>query len=85
MPAELAGEFARAAVESYSIWVGARENSDFEAFRPSLERIVDLRRRFVECYAPYDDAYDVLLEDYEPGMRTSEIREIFAVLDAGAA
>ena len=80
MPAELAGEFARAAVESYSIWVGARENSDFEAFRPSLERIVDLRRRFVECYAPYDDAYDVLLEDYEPGMRTSEIREIFAVL-----
>ena len=80
VPAELAGEFARAAVESYSIWVGARENSDFEAFRPSLERIVDLRRRFVECYAPYDDAYDVLLEDYEPGMRTSEIREIFAVL-----
>jgi len=80
VPAELAGEFARAAVESYSIWVGARENSDFEAFRPSLERIVELRRRFVECYAPYDDAYDVLLEDYEPGMRTSEIREIFAVL-----
>jgi len=80
VPAELAGEFARAAVESYSVWVGARENSDFEAFRPSLERIVELRRRFVECYAPYDDAYDVLLEDYEPGMRTSEIREIFAVL-----
>ena len=74
VPAELAGEFARAAVESYSIWVGARENSDFGAFRPSLERIVELRRRFVECYAPYDDAYDVLLEDYEPGMRTSEIR-----------
>jgi len=80
VPAELAGEFARAAVESYSIWVRARENSDFEAFRPSLERIVELRRRFVECYAPYDDAYDVLLEDYEPGMRTSEIREVFAVL-----
>ena len=36
--------------------------------------------RYIECFAPYDDAYDVLLEDYEPGMRTSEIREIFAVL-----
>ena len=79
-PAELAGEFAQAAVESYRSWVGARENSDFPAFRPSLERIVELRRRCIECYAPYDDAYDVLLEDYEPGMRTSEIREIFAVL-----
>ncbi len=80
VPAELAAEFARAEAEAYTVWVTARAESNFEAFRPSLERIVELRRQFVECYAPYDDAYDVLLEDYEPGMRTSEIREIFAVL-----
>ncbi|HEU4971463.1 MAG TPA: hypothetical protein VFT35_06060, partial [Gaiellaceae bacterium] len=80
VPTELAVEFAEAAAESYEVWVRARENSDFAAFRPSLERIIDLRRRYIECFAPYDDAYDVLLEDYEPGMRTSEIREIFAVL-----
>jgi carboxypeptidase Taq len=60
--------------------VRAREASDYSAFRPSLERVIELRRRFIECFAPYDDAYDVLLEDYEPGMKTSEIREVFAVL-----
>jgi carboxypeptidase Taq len=80
VPSELAVEFAKAQAESYEVWVKAREESDFAAFRPSLEHIVDLRRRYIECFAPYDDAYDVLLEDYEPGMRTSEIREIFAVL-----
>jgi carboxypeptidase Taq len=80
VPTELAVEFAEAAAESYEVWVRAREDSDFDAFRPALERIIDLRRRYIECFAPYDDAYDVLLEDYEPGMRTSEIREIFAVL-----
>lgn len=80
VPAELAAEIAQTAADSYAVWVTARENSDFEAFRPSLERVVDLRRRYIECFAPYDDAYDVLLEDYEPGMKTSEIREIFAVL-----
>ena len=80
VPAELAAEMAQTAADSYAVWVTARENSDFEAFRPSLERVVDLRRRYIECFAPYDDAYDVLLEDYEPGMKTSEIREIFAVL-----
>jgi carboxypeptidase Taq len=80
VPGELAAEIAQTAAESYAVWVTARENSDFEAFRPSLERVVDLRRRYIECFAPYDDAYDVLLEDYEPGMKTSEIREIFAVL-----
>jgi carboxypeptidase Taq len=80
VPKELVAEFAQAAAESYDVWVRARQESDFESFRPSLERIVDLRRRYIECYTPYDDAYDVLLEDYEPGMRTSEIREIFSVL-----
>jgi carboxypeptidase Taq len=80
VPAELAVEFAKAAAESYEVWVKAREDSDFASFRPSLERIVDLRRQYIECFAPYDDPYDVLLEDYEPGMRTAEIREIFAVL-----
>jgi carboxypeptidase Taq len=80
VPSELAAEIAQAMAESYAVWVTARENSDFAAFRPSLERVVDLRRRYIECYAPYDDAYDVLLEDYEPEMKTSEVREVFAVL-----
>ena len=80
IPGELAGEIAQAVGETYPVWVTARENSDFESFRPSLERVVGLRRRYIECFAPYDDAYDVLLENFEPGMKTSEVREIFAVL-----
>jgi len=80
VPTELAVEFAETAAESYDVWVGARQNSDFAAFRPSLERMIDLRRRYIECFAPYDDPYDVLLEDFEPGMKTSQVREIFAVL-----
>jgi carboxypeptidase Taq len=80
VPADLAAETALVHAQSYEAWVKAREDSDFGAFAPWLERVLELRRRFVECYAPHDDAYDVLLEDYEPGMKTSEIREIFAVL-----
>ena len=80
VPTQLAVEFAETAAESYDVWVGARQNSDFAAFRPSLERMIDLRRRYIECFAPYDNPYDVLLEDFEPGMKTSQVREIFAVL-----
>lgn len=80
VPADLAVDLATATAHAYEVWVKAREDSDFESFRPSLERVVELRQRYIECFAPYDDLYDVLLEDYEPGMRTSEIREIFSVL-----
>ncbi len=80
VPADLAVELTTVTAQAYEVWVKAREESDYESFRPWLERVVELRQRYVECFAPYDDLYDVLLEDYEPGMRTSEIREIFAVL-----
>lgn len=81
VPTELAADLAQAGAQSYEAWVKAREQGDFAAFRPSLERILELRRRYVECHAPYDDPYDVLLDDYEPEMPTAEIRTIFAALE----
>ncbi len=81
VPTELAAELARAAAQSYEVWVKAREESDFASFRPWLERMLDLRLQYIECFAPYDDPYDVILDDYEPGMRTGEIRRVFAALE----
>lgn len=81
VPTELAAEFAHTQAESYEAWVKAREADDFEAFRPWLERILDLRLRYVECFAPYDDPYDVLLDDFEPGMKTDDVRRILGELE----
>jgi carboxypeptidase Taq len=81
VPTELATEHTQTAARAHEAWVRAREESDFSIFRPWLERILDLRLRYVECFAPYEDPYDVLLEDFEPGMRTSEVRKLFEVLE----
>ncbi len=81
VPAELAVELAEVGAQSYEAWVGARAASDFAAFRPWLERILDVKRRYVECFAPYEDPYDVLLEDFDHGLRAAEVREIFDVLE----
>ena len=55
----------------------ALEN-DFTRFQPHLEKIVDLRRRYADLFAPYDHIYDPLLDDFEPGMKTAEVKAIFA-------
>jgi carboxypeptidase Taq len=81
VPVELATDLVRTAAQSYEVWVKAREEFDFASFRPWLEQIVELRRRYVECFAPYDDPYDPLLDDFEPGMKTDEVRAIFGVLE----
>ena len=60
----------------------AREASDFAAFMPYLERNFELVRRYIDCFDDFECAYDVLLDDYEPGGRTSEVAPLFDELKA---
>ena len=80
VPSELAGELARAGSVGQKEWIVARANSDFASFVPCLERNYELARRYVDCFEGFDCAYDVLLDDYEPGMKTVEVSSLFAEL-----
>jgi carboxypeptidase Taq len=80
VPSELAADMTRLASEAQEAWVTARERSDWASFRPWLDRTLELKRRYVECFAPYDDAYDPLLDDFEPGLKTDEVRTVFDTL-----
>ena len=82
VPSELRGEMTRVASLSRSAWAGARANSDFAAFQPFLQQTIDLKKRYVDCYAPTGDPYDVLLDDFERGMKSVEVRRIFSELKA---
>ncbi len=77
VPAELTAELRREGALGLRVWAEARPRSDFELLRPSLERILELRRRYVDCFEDYDDAYDVLLDDFEPGMKAAEVQAVF--------
>jgi carboxypeptidase Taq len=68
---------SRAASLAMPVWVKAREDSDFSQFLPALRKNFELRRRYVECFEDYDEPYDVLLDDFEPGMKTAEVRAVF--------
>jgi len=83
VPIELRAEMARAGALAEPIWREARRTSDFELFRPYLEEAVELKKRYVECFEPVDEPYDALLDDYEPGMKTAEVRAVFDELKTG--
>ncbi len=83
VPAELRAEMARAAALAIPVWEEARRRSDWALFQPHLATALELRRRYVECRQPAGEAYDVLLDDYEPGMTAAEARAVLAALKAG--
>lgn len=77
---EWVAAFSKETAVAQSIWEEARANDDFELFRPHLEKLVDLRKEYAEFFKPYDHVYDPLLDDFEPGMKTAEVKEIFTPL-----
>lgn len=81
VPGELMAELTETQARSYEAWVRAREADDFPSFRPWLERMLELRLRYLECFAPYEDPYDVLLDDYDEGLKTEAVRAVFAALE----
>jgi len=59
-------------------WVAARQASDFAKFVPVLQEWVDLTRERSKCIDPANPAYDVALQDYEKGMTTARLDQVFS-------
>jgi len=79
VPVELLAEMARAASVAENVWREAKRRNDFGLFLPHLDRNVYLRLRYAHCFER-EHVYDPLLDDYEPGMKTSEVTAILADL-----
>ena len=84
IPPELRAAMTKLASEGVEAWAVARRNDDFESFRPWLDRTLELKHRYIECFPATDDPYDLLLDDFEPGMRTDEVRSGVRPAPAGA-
>lgn len=80
VPSELVAELDQLTSSAHHPWIEARQKNQFITFQPHLERILDNRRRYAELFAPYTHVYDPLLDDYEAGMKTSQVQAIFGEL-----
>ncbi len=77
VPSEMIEEKAKLTTVGNMAWRKARENNDFPLFAPHLEKLLDWNLRYVNLFGPYDHIYDPLLDDYEPNMKTADVKKIF--------
>jgi carboxypeptidase Taq len=80
VPSELAADLARAGSVGQEAWVLARRESNFAAFVPYLEHNLELARRYVDCFDSFDCPYDALLDDYEPELKSADVKRLFGEL-----
>jgi carboxypeptidase Taq len=82
VPANLVERLAKATSTAQQIWSKARKERDFQLFQPYLEEVVGLKREEGALLAPDGGcAYDGLLSDYEPLMRTVDWSTLFGELE----
>ncbi|HEV2067861.1 MAG TPA: carboxypeptidase M32 [Thermomicrobiales bacterium] len=86
IPSDLTVRLSRASSAGYQAWVEARSTSDYSRLLPALEQIVELKREQISLFRAAKDEfaedYDVLLDDFEPGLTSAEVTRVFDQLKA---
>lgn len=77
IPERLAVELAQATSEGQAVWEEARPKNDWEGFKPVLKRIFALTCEAAEAIGYAEERYDALLDQYEPGATTRQVKAVF--------
>ncbi len=77
VPASLVAETSKACSIGQQTWIEAKNKSDFSLFKPCLELIIELKKEYAKIFSPYASIYDPLLDDFEPGLKTTDVKKIF--------
>jgi carboxypeptidase Taq len=83
IPESLVRELAEATGRANKLWIDAKTGSDFSIFQPILERIIELKKQEAEALGYENEPYDALLDNFEPGMTTAEVADMFEQLTEG--
>jgi len=77
IPEELVRREANLASTAHQAWVKARQAGDWQLFAPSLKEWVVARRERAALIDASRPAYDVLADDYDPGLTSTRVAEVF--------
>lgn len=83
VPADLAAEIAKTTSLAHRTWAQARADEDVLAFLPMLKTVVGLRQQEAAALSDGGDAYDALLDNYEPESTGEEIAAMFNAMRSG--
>lgn len=77
LPSALVEEFEKTRALAKSAWAEARKASDFPAFAPHLEKLITLSREKAENWGYEDALYDSLIDDFERGAKSADLKALF--------
>jgi len=80
LPRNFVVEYTKTQTMAVEAWREARAENDFSKFQPYLEKIFDMAKQYANFINPDIPPYEVLLDDFEPGMSSKKYTKIFTPL-----
>jgi carboxypeptidase Taq len=80
LPPEFVRRMALAEGRGSNTWRRAREEDNFELYRPALEEVIAVKREQADLLGSDGERYDALLDLYEPGMRVERLEPLLSGL-----
>ncbi|ACP47665.1 Carboxypeptidase Taq [Sulfolobus islandicus Y.N.15.51] len=83
VPEELDMKLHRITSEATVVWRNAKAKGDFNAFKPYLEQILEIKREIAHKLGYKDHPYSALLDRYEEGFTVTDAERVFNELLPG--
>lgn len=86
IPEKLVSEMARQQTITINTWKKAKKRRDFTIFKPELEKLVDLNKRYAEILRKVKQTstvYSALIDIFEPNMTEETVARVFDKLTEG--
>ncbi len=80
IPTDVFERSVKAQAESANAWEEAKNASDYSIFAPHLKNMIEITKEIAGYTDPGKDVYDALLNQYEEGMDSATIDQIFGEL-----
>ena len=64
-------------------WEKAKDENDYESFKPHLQKVIDFSREFIGYWGYEGDKYNTLLDKYERGLTVEKLDKVFSELRDG--
>ena len=82
LPEEFVTRVAKTSGAARHAWVKARAENDYASYLPHMEIVIEQVKEMAEYYGYEDEKYDALIDKYEYGMKTADVRAIFNAVKA---
>ncbi len=83
VPSELVAEIAAQSAKTIQVWKEAKKEKNYLLYKPELNKILALTKKRAHYINPNLEPFDVLLDEFEPGMTSDIITKLFNELKAG--